>query len=227
MATQVKRKISYTVDAAWQFIESIHTEGLDRGLIATFDDTFRIRQDFTTSKASLKAALANIKPDGGTLLYDSLHKLVQAFWLAARRDCPWMCVGLTDGDDNRSKDFPFNHPASPELIGRYIGRYFSPQHENYPYLIGVGRDGEIKKKVIDTIGHYGNFDALTIDSFPRLGDLFQRIACKVTTKLTEKEIQVGPYTFIQPTVQQELIKRGIDYAFLIDCSGSMGNAATM
>src|SRR4051794_21784125 len=97
---------AYQVHAAWSFIRTMHREGIDQGLIATFGDTFRIETDFTTSISRLATTLNGLAQGArneGTLLYDSIENMVNTFWRAGRRDSQWILLINTDGDDNRSQ----------------------------------------------------------------------------------------------------------------------------
>lgn len=228
LRNQTTPKIAYAVSAAWTFIQSLHREGVDRGLIATLGDRFEIQSDFTTSTSQLATtlnAIAQGVKDEGTRLYDSIQDIITTFWSAGRRDCPWVLLIVTDGDDNRSKNYPCNKPQSPEMIGRYVGTRFNHERTNFPFLIGVGQDQQINARALATIGHYGQFPAVRIEAFPHLQRVFQQIAVRVTSDL-ERFYVPTPYGAIQGVRENvRLTRQPIDYAILLDVSLSMGHPA--
>src|SRR5579863_4148481 len=103
------RKIELAVGAAAHFIDSLHRDGYDQGLIATFGETLRIDQDFTAQKDKLITALRNVTRAADrshaqrsyerSRLYASISDVIQHFWAVADRRRQWLLLVITDGDD--------------------------------------------------------------------------------------------------------------------------------
>ncbi len=226
---QVQTKLDYAVSAVWTYIRMMHREGVDRGSIATFNDQFRIRVDFTTSVAVLAAALRAILAEGGsgnTRCYDSLEDTANLFRRAGRRGVRWDVMAVTDGMDNRSRSFPHDNPRSPELIGRYIGTRFSGEATNRFTLFGVGSREEINTKALAAMGDAGGFAALRIEAFPLLEGYLKQLAFEVRGEVEDVLVPLGHNMLGH--VRNERVRvtpKPIDYCILLDVSGSMSNPA--
>lgn len=214
------KKIEYAIGAAGVFIYHLHQENFDRGLIASFGNTFRIEQGFTSTESYLHASLARLSNsirDERTRLYDSIEDIITEFWRNGRRDRPWLLTIITDGQDNES----YKYKNNPAAIGRYIAQKFNHEPSNFPFLIGVGEGSQIDKKALAAIGDNGGFPAVTIAAFPLLELVFLQIAINVSTQLVGRRIEVGNMSWEEVAQIRRLSRTPIDYAFLIDRSGSM------
>jgi hypothetical protein len=223
-------KIDYAVGAARLFIHHLHQDGIDRGMVATFGNTFRVEQRFTTTEAYLHNALAQIPQSLGnairkqqgerTRLYDSIEDVISEFWRTGGRNRPWLLTIITDGQDNES----YRYKDNPLGVGRHIAQKFNHEPSNFPFLIGVGEDRQIDKYALGIIGNYGGFPAVTIAAFPLLELIFLNIAVKVSTELLGLQIQTQGLTWQQVSEIRRMSRVPIDYAFLIDRSGSMSES---
>ena len=222
--------IDYAVSAAWELIATVHIEGHDQCLIATFGDHFRIAQDLTTSKPKLVStlvAIANSELAGGTRFYDSLEDTVVALLRQGRKDSEKVIVAVTDGVDNRSRNYPQANPRSPEMIGRYLGSRFAAQPGHHAYLIGVGLGERSGVEALATIASYSDIKIATVKTFPVLREVFSRIALEMTAELRDVHHHLGNgWVLSAPEQRVRIARRPIDYALLIDKSGSMGDPAT-
>lgn len=228
------KKIEYATGAAGLFIYHLHQENFDRGLIATFGNTFRVEQDFTSNETYLHNVLRRLPDtvtdlvtrDRGerTRLYDSIEDMIAAFWKSAKRDRPWLLTIITDGQDNESTKYRHDDWRSPANIGRYIAQHFNHEATNFPFLIGVGDEPNINAKALGQIGNSGGFPAVTIAAFPLLELIFLRIALSVTTQLVGRRIEIGSMSWEEVAQLRQLSRIPIDYAFLIDRSGSMSES---
>lgn len=217
------KKIEYAVGAAGLFIHHLHQENFDRGLIATFGNSFRIEQSFTSREAHLHATLGRIRNsirDETTRLYDSIEDIIGEFWRNGQRNRPWLLTIITDGQDNQS----YKYKNNPGGIGRTIAQRFNHEPSNFPFLIGVGEGQQIDKRALGTIGDLGGFPAVTIAAFPLLEFVFLQIALNVSTTLVGRRIEVGNLSWEQVAQIRQLSRTPIDYAFLIDRSGSMSES---
>jgi len=66
----MERKISTATRAVDRFLRSIHAD--DEIFLMTFDDSVKVRQDFTSNRDKLWAALDKVKLAPGTSLYDAV-----------------------------------------------------------------------------------------------------------------------------------------------------------
>lgn len=210
------KKIDYAIGASASFIQHLHRNGFDRGMVATFGSHFRIEQHFTPNSAQLFAALRRLKPNGGTRLYDSIEDIIGQFWLYGDQRRPWLLIVITDGQDNESKKYKSN----PVGIGRYVAKNYN-QESNFITVIGVGKGDQIDGKSLVTFGNTGGFPAIAIDAFPLLEEVFLRIALQVSTSLVGRRIDIGRLSWAEVAKYYQISQIPIDYAFLIDCSGSM------
>ena len=154
-------------------------------------------------------------------MYDSIEDVIERFWLrdqfGARRNYPWVLIIITDGQDSDSKRYKKNSAA----IGRYIAQRYNQEASNFIFIIGVGEGKEIDRPALATLADNGGFNAITIEAFPLLEAIFLEIALNVSTTLTRTQINVGNLSWEEVSRVRQLSNVPIDYAFLIDRSGSM------
>ncbi len=214
------KKIEYAVGAAGLFIQHLHREGFDRGMIASFGNGFRVEQDFTASERQLHYSLNRVGrsvTNEGTWLYDSIEDVIKEFWRTGRKNRPWLLTVITDGCDYTSSRYR-NNPAG---IGRYVASKFNHEPSNFIFVIGVGEGRQIDKNALATMGNYGNFLAITIEAFPLLEMVFLEIAVEVSTRIAGYQVSAGNLTWGEVARIREVTQVAFDYAFLIDRSGSM------
>jgi tetratricopeptide (TPR) repeat protein len=225
-APQRHKKIEYAVAAASVFIDHLHRPGFDRGMIATFGNTFKIEQGFTDDPRYLQQSLLNTArsvTDERTCLYDSIEQSILQFWQYADRRRPWVLTIITDGQDNESRRYPPTDRYSASRIGEYVRTKFNHEPTNFPFLIAIGDSKTIDANALAIIGQQGGFPAVTLAAFPLLEEIFMRIAVQVSSELVGQQFNYAGMTW--QTVQ-EIRRRSavaIDYAFLIDRSGSMND----
>jgi len=214
------KKIEYAIAAADIFIQHLHQENLDRGMIGTFGDSFRVEQGFTGREVQLRNTLSRLSRaslDGSTRLNDSIKDAVDHFWSYGDRTRPWLLTIITDGQDNGS----YTYRNDPAGIGRYTATHFNHESTNFMFLIGVGEGSQIDKKSLGTMGDYGNFPAATIAAFPLLEMVFLEIAINVSSQLVGQRIDMGYMSWEQVAYIRSVSRTPIDYAFLLDRSASM------
>ena len=211
------KKIDYAVAASAVFIDHLHRDGFDRGMIATFGSNLCIEQGFTSNRAQLYYGLKGIRVNGTTRLYDSIEDVISLFWQYGDRRRPWLLTIITDGQDNESQKY-HRYPAG---IGHYVATRFMHESTNFVFLIGVGQGNEINANALGTLGNTGRFPAMTIAAFPLLERLFLEIALKVSTQLVGRRINIGNLSWAEVARIRQTSHVPIDYAFLIDRSTSM------
>lgn len=218
------KKIEYAVAAASIFIRNLHRNNFDHGMIATFGNTFRVEQNFTSNENNLQYSLGRVVSsitNERTRLYDSIEDVITEFWRNGARDRPWLLTIITDGQDNESRKYRSTDRNSPVRIGDYVLRRFNHEPTNFPFLIGVGDGQQIDAQSLAIIGQVGRFPAVTIAAFPLLEQMFLRIALQVSSQLVGRTFDFAGLTWAQVQEIRKLVQVPIDYAFLIDRSGSM------
>jgi hypothetical protein len=224
-------KIEHASSAARLFTSRLHRPGIDRGAVLSFGDTLRVEQRFTDSPAALDltlsglpatvAAAARRRAGEGTRLYDSLADAADFFTCRADPRRAWVLVVLTDGKDNASDVYR----GAPERIGRYLAGTFNCRPTAFPFLLGVGTGPQIDRRALALVGEHGRFPALMIDAFPLLQHVFATLALRVTRELNATVVRGPGFVMSQVTPSIVVSRQPIDYAFLIDRSGSMNGQA--
>lgn len=202
------------------FIQHLHRENFDRGMIATFGDTFRVEQGFTGVEANLHSALnrvAHAARDGSTRLYDSIEDMVNEFWRNGARNRPWLLTVVTDGNDNSSSRFREN----PVAIGNFVRTHYNHEPSNFIFVIGVGDGNQINAKGLATMGDSGNFPAVTIGAFRYLERVFIEIAIDVSVAALGRSVDTAGLSWDEVARIYRVAQTPLDYAFLIDRSASM------
>jgi hypothetical protein len=222
-------KIDYAAAAAQAYARQLCRSG-SRGALMTFGNTFEVEQAFTDDPHALDAAIAALPErlasdyrrrgiGEGTRLYDSMADAGREFVRWGNPERNLILLMLTDGRDNRSAEF------GPKEIGRHLARTFTNIPGNFAFLVGVGRADQIDKRALATVGVMGGFPAVLLDSFRELGECFARIAHKVTAAIMRETVQGPGYAITRTTPALHVVSKAIDFALLIDRSGSMAEQA--
>jgi hypothetical protein len=168
-----------------------------------------------------------------TRLYDGMADGAEVLQIAARPDAIRLMIVKTDGEDVGSKRFRdstvFGHRLSAEaVIGLYLRDSFLADPRNYAVLIGVGSGNQINEEALATIGAYGEFPAVAIDSFSMLEGLYKSIAEQVTSQICAGDTyRVGRLTWTEIAEVRRRVAIPIDILFLLDRSGSMNLEETV
>ncbi|GAQ83568.1 hypothetical protein KFL_001530100 [Klebsormidium nitens] len=211
MATQLQ----FAQVATHKLVLGFHQQGAgDRCAIARFDNRYSLVQSFTGSEERVHASLATLDANGGTRFRDSICDFVDYFRTSGRRDRPWLIIVITDGDDNGSTRSVFN-------AGQYLLSRFNHEQNNFMFTIGVGDD--VDNRALEALAKQGGYNHVGLESFELLEALFQIIAAQVVQSITGVVGQIDGKTFSLVGAEETLVRQGIDYGFLIDCSGSMGS----
>ncbi len=215
------KKIEYAVGAAGLFIRHLHRPGFDRCMLATFGNTFRVEQSFTSNEPLLHSVLNRISKsitNEATRLYNSIEDVIVQFKAYGYRDRPWLLTVITDGKNNFSDGKYRNNPAA---IGRFVATRYNHEDSNFIFVIGVGEGNQIDKKALATLGNSGNFLAMTIEAFPLLEMLFMRIALDVSERIEGIRVNYENISWTEVSRVRQVSNIPFDYAFLLDRSGSM------
>lgn len=236
------KKIALATAATRKFVSSFIRPGIDRAMIASFGSTgpvrrspLRIEQDFTDDKSKLSAALDAVERSVGqeeTRLYDAMADGADVMRVAARPNAIRLLVTSTDGEDVGSVKFResiiFGHRLSAEaVLGLYLRDSFLSDPRNYAVLIGVGSGKQINEEALVTIGTYGEFPAVAVDSFSMLEGLYKSIAEQVTSQFYGGVYLEGGQSWAKIAEVRERVEVPIDVMFLMDRSGSMNLEETV
>jgi Ca-activated chloride channel homolog len=103
-SNSVRDRFKFEQESAIEFLNQTIHPGKDKAFVIGFDVTPEVTQDFTDNTGALAHGVHDLRPGGGTALYDALYyacrdKLLKtAKGLTVRR----AIILLSDGDDNQS-----------------------------------------------------------------------------------------------------------------------------
>jgi hypothetical protein len=218
------RRMDLAIGAAAHFIESVHRDGFDQGMIATFGETLRIEQDFTTQKENLLASLGKIgrvadhayhqRAYERSRLYASIHDTIERFWAVADRRRQWLLLVITDGDDTAPGEFHHH----PERIARVIKEQFLNEPTNILSVVVVGAP------TADAVGTLlrvkelgGRFPVIPVTEILSLEDAVLEAA----RKFVPPDAVSDTSTWVEVARQRQSIAATFSYAILLDRSGTM------
>ena len=104
-SNSVRERFKFEQEAASQFIDSVMRTNLDKALVVSFDTSAELVADLINDTDKLTAAIRDLRPGGGTSLYDAIYfacrdKLSQD---QPRYKFRRAIVIVSDGDDNQSR----------------------------------------------------------------------------------------------------------------------------
>jgi VWFA-related protein len=104
-SNSVRERFKFEQEAASQFIDSVMRTNLDKALVVSFDTSAELVADLINDTDKLTAAIRDLRPGGGTSLYDAIYfacrdKLSQD---QPRYKFRRAIVILSDGEDNQSR----------------------------------------------------------------------------------------------------------------------------
>lgn len=103
-STSIRRRFEFEQQAATAFLLSILRPQSDRAFVEGFDVTPDYRQDWTNDMDALTRGIQDLRPGGGTALYDAVYSACRDKLLTSRGQEPVRkaIVLVSDGDDNQS-----------------------------------------------------------------------------------------------------------------------------
>ena len=104
-SNSIRDRFRFQQEAAIEFVKSVVCAGTDRAIVVSFDTSAQLAVDLTDDVAQLEKAIRDLRPGGGTALYDAIYfackeKLMQDQPMYKFRRA---LVLLSDGDDNQSR----------------------------------------------------------------------------------------------------------------------------
>ena len=103
-STSIRRRFEFEQQAATSFLLSILRPQSDRAFVEGFDVTPDYRQNWTNDMDALTRGIQDLRPGGGTALYDAVYSACRDKLLTSRGQEPVRkaIVLVSDGDDNQS-----------------------------------------------------------------------------------------------------------------------------
>ncbi len=104
-SNSIRDRFRFIQEAAIEFINSVMRPRQDKALVVSFDSSYQFAMDLTESIDKLDDTVRDLRPGGGTALYDAIYfacrdKLAQD---QPRHKFRRAMVILSDGDDNQSQ----------------------------------------------------------------------------------------------------------------------------
>jgi VWFA-related protein len=104
-SNSVRERFKFEQEAASQFIDSVMRTNLDKAMVVSFSESAELVSDLITDTDKLTKAIRDLRPGGGTALYDAIYfacrdKLSQD---QPRYKFRRAIVIVSDGDDNQSR----------------------------------------------------------------------------------------------------------------------------
>jgi VWFA-related protein len=103
-SNSIRDRFKFEQEAAMSFVNGVIRSSLDRGMLVKFDTSTELVTDLTSDTERLNTAIRNLRPGGGTALYDAVYfacrdKLSQD---QPKHKFRRAIVIVSDGDDNQS-----------------------------------------------------------------------------------------------------------------------------
>ena len=103
-SNSVRDRFKFEQESAVEFLNQTIRPRYDRAFVVGFDVTPEVTQDFTDSSEALAHGIHDLRPGGGTALYDALYFACRDKLMKAPKDTPVRraIILLSDGEDNQS-----------------------------------------------------------------------------------------------------------------------------
>ncbi len=103
-SNSVRDRFKFEQESAIEFLNQTVRVRYDRAFVVGFDATPEVTQDFTDNTESLAHGVHELRPGGGTALYDAVYFACRDKLLKAPKNTPVRraIILLSDGDDNLS-----------------------------------------------------------------------------------------------------------------------------
>jgi VWFA-related protein len=103
-SNSIRGRFKFEQEAAIEFINSIIRPKADKAVIVSFDSTTELIADLTGDTEKLAAGIRNLRPGGGTSMYDAIYYVCRDKLMMdqPRHKFRRAIVVISDGEDNQS-----------------------------------------------------------------------------------------------------------------------------
>ena len=103
-SNSVRDRFKFEQQSAIEFLNQIIRRGYDQAMVVGFDVTPEVTQDFTDDTEKLAHGVRELRPGGGTAMYDALYFACRDKLLKKPQNGPTRraIILLSDGEDNQS-----------------------------------------------------------------------------------------------------------------------------
>jgi Ca-activated chloride channel family protein len=104
-SNSIRERFRFQQEAATDFVNTVIRQGQDKGMVVSFDSSAELVSDLTDSTDQLGKAIRNLRPGGGTALYDAIFFACKEKLMGDEQRDKYRraIVILTDGEDNDSR----------------------------------------------------------------------------------------------------------------------------
>ena len=104
-SNSIRERFRFQQAAATDFVNTVMRPGQDKAMVVSFDSSAELVADLTDSTEALGTAITNLRPGGGTALYDAIFFACRdKLMMDQPRDkFRRAIVMLSDGEDNESR----------------------------------------------------------------------------------------------------------------------------
>jgi VWFA-related protein len=176
-ADDKRSKIAALRTAASRFVELMRRDA--KTTLLPFSSEVDVPSNFTDDKDLLKERIQQLKPGGGTLLYDATYDGLETL-AAAHRDGRNAVVVLTDGQD----EAPGSRVSDQVVIDR-------ARELKIPlYLLGLGQADEINETVMKRMAAQTGGKYFHAGNEKKLFDIFEKLSIELHDDgINEKELR--------------------------------------
>jgi VWFA-related protein len=133
-SNSIREQFKFEQEAAILFLNDIVRPKTDQAFIIGFDTTPEVMQDWTSSEEKLAKGVREIRPGGGTALYDAVYYACRdkINKLQERAPVRRAIILLSDGDDNQSRatlNEAIQKAQEAEVIIYTISTTFAPNED--------------------------------------------------------------------------------------------------
>jgi VWFA-related protein len=104
-SNSIRDRFRFQQEAATDFVNAVIRPREDKGMVVSFDSTAELVSDLTDNVEQLDKAIRNLRPGGGTALYDAIYFACKEKLMGDEGSDKYRraLVILTDGEDNDSR----------------------------------------------------------------------------------------------------------------------------
>lgn len=142
-SNSIRARFRFEIEAARAFLESVIRKGRDKALIYSFDSDAELVQDFTDDTELLGNKLRDLRPGGGTALYDAIMAACRDRMMLDRpmHNFRRAMIMIGDGEDNAS-----SHTRDQAME-------FAQRTDVVAYAISTNNSGTMRDQTTERMPH--------------------------------------------------------------------------